>query len=381
MNILHIITGLEDGGAESALYRLCLNDPHDRHQVVSLTGAGKYGPLLQAQGIPVLSLDMARGRVSRRGLSRLWGLLRRSPVDVIQTWMYHSNLLGGLAARATGHRNVIWGIHHSDLGDGGTSGKTVMVARLCAHLSRAVPRHIICCAEKSARVHADFGYAPERLRVVPNGYDLSVFRPDAALRERCRSELGLTMAQPVIGFVARHDMLKDHANLLAALRLLRDLGHVPTCLLVGTGMSADNATLGAQIQQSGVADQLMLLGRRDDIPAVMNALDLHVMSSTSEAFPNVLAEAMASGTPCVSTDVGDAPDIIGPTGWIVPPRDPQALARAMAEALEAFGRPGTDWASRQRAARERVEQRFSIARMVEGYRAVWRNALPAVSAP
>lgn len=379
MNILHIITGLEDGGAESALYRLCLNDRQDRHRVVSLTGAGKYGPLLQARGIETLCLDMPRGRITRSSLAKLWRFLRASPCDIVQTWMYHANLVGGLVARMTRHRNIVWGIHHSDLGDGGTSARTVMVARLGARLSRLVPRHIICCAEKSARIHADFGYAPDRLRVVPNGYDLSVFRPDAALRERCRSDLGLTMTQPVIGFVARYDTLKDHANLLAALRLLRDLGHTPTCLLVGTGMDAGNAALQAQIKQAGVADQLVLTGRRDDIPAVMNALDLHVMSSTSEAFPNVLAEAMASGTPCISTDVGDAPDIVGPTGWIVPPRDPQALAQALAQALDALGRP--DWAARQQAARERVEQRFSITRMVEGYRAVWCDANPATSAP
>lgn len=368
---LHIITGLSDGGAEAVLYRLCAQDAGGRHSVISLTDAGKYGPLLEeALEVPVICLDMPRGRVTLSGLQRLWSALRTGKPDVVQTWMYHADLLGGVAARLAGRRNVVWGIHNTTLEPGKSRRSTMAVARVCAWLSGVVPRRIVCCAERSVTVHADLGYDRRRMRVVPNGYDLTVFRPDATAGAAVRRELGVDDNEALVGFVARHDPQKDHDTLLLALKALADRGLRPSCLLVGSGLDAANAPLVRRIDDLGLSGQVRLLGRRNDIPAVMNALDLHLMSSAfGEAFPNVLAEAMACGTPCVSTDVGDAAAIVGDTGWIVPPRDPAALAQAVALALQERGAPS--WARRRAAARERVETRFSIARMVDSYHAVW----------
>jgi len=367
--ILHIITGLGDGGAEAVLYRLCKQDQTARHKVISLTGAGKYGPLLEASGTSVLCLDMPRGRVTVSGFLRLWRDIRADRPDVVQTWMYHSDLLGGAAARLAGLSNICWGIHHTTLDPAVSPPSTILVAKACARFSRMIPRRILCCAEKSCEIHAELGYDEVRMAVIPNGYDLSVFQPDPAAGEALRTSLGLDAMAPVLGFVARFDPLKDHGTLLAALARLRAQGLRPTCLLVGTGMTADNPTLIEMINASGLGDQVQLLGRRSDIPAVMNALDLHVMSSISEAFPNVLAEAMACGTPCVSTDVGDAAVILGETGCIVPPRDPAALADAIANMLALRGTLG--WSERRAAAHQHVADHFSLERMIERYHRAW----------
>jgi glycosyltransferase involved in cell wall biosynthesis len=371
-NVFHIISCLEDGGAQAVLFRLCTQDAEDSHQVISLTGAGKYGPMLEARGIPVTSLDMPRGRVTLSGLWRLWRLLRAARPDAIQTWMYHANLLGGGIARLAGHRNIVWGIRHSTLIPGTSPRSTIWVAKLCAWLSRFVPRRIVCCAEKSRAVHAALGYDARRMCVIPNGYDLSLFQPDANAGATLRRDLGLAPEASVIGFVARLDPQKDHKTLLRALALLKEKGNCPICLLVGTDLDPANNALGAIIDALGLRDRIRLMGRRGDIPAVMNALDLHVMSSSfGEAFPNVLAEAMACGTPCVSTDVGDAAVILGDTGWIVPPRNSEALAEAIATALHELGGPNRN--VRRDAARRRVAEHFSIDRMVRSYRAAWRQ--------
>lgn len=369
MKVVHIITGLGDGGAEAALFRLCSLTSPDRHEIISLTDMGKYGSMLEALGAPVTCLGMSRGRMSLWGVPRLVAFLRHVKPDAVQTWMYHANLLGGVAARWAGQQNITWGLHQSDPTIEGTARKTVAVAKLGGYLSRAVPRHIICCARKAADVHAAFGYNSKIMHVVPNGYDLSVFRPDPEAGAALRAELGIDRERPLIGFVARYDPLKDHRNLLAALSLLKARGRAPLCLLVGSGMEEGNAELSGHIAEFGLNDTIRLLGQRNDIPAVMNALDLHVMSSSSEAFPNVLAEAMACGTPCVSTDVGDAAVIVGDSGWIVPPRDAMALADAIASALTMLDRP--DWGARKAAAREHVKANFSITRMVDNYRDIW----------
>lgn len=366
--VFHIITGLDDGGAEAVLYRLCARAVGDRHHVISLMDAGKYGPLLQKLGVRVTCLNMPKGRVTASGFWHLYRLLHQEMPVVVQTWMYHANLLGGVAAWLSGHRNIAWGIHHTELVPGRSPRSTIIVSQICALLSRIIPRRILCCAEQAISIHTLRGYAAERMVFVPNGYDLSAFRPNALSRTAIRSELSLG-SRPLIGFVARYDPLKDHNTLLQALGLLKAAGLQISCLLVGTGLDHENTELKDRIANLGLSDQVHLLGRRNDVPEIMSALDLHVMSSISEAFPNVLAEAMACGTPCVSTDVGDAATIIGDTGWIVPPRNPQALANAIVCALTELPLP--DWSMRRAAARQRIKSKFSIEQMVDSYRAVW----------
>jgi glycosyltransferase involved in cell wall biosynthesis len=175
--------------------------------------------------------------------------------------------------------------------------------------------------------------------------------------------------------VARFDPQKDHANLLAALSLLKERGVEYCCVFVGTGVDCANETLTQLISAAGLEKNVQLLGRRNDIPAVMNALDLHVLSSSfGEAFPNVLAEAMACGTPCVTTDVGDAALIIGETGWVVPPEDVGALANSIEKAIMLWqDQPG--WQKRKRACRKRVEDEFSLSAMVSAYRGAWGSSV------
>lgn len=372
MRVLHIITGLADGGAEAVLHRLITHDPQDEHHVVSLTGHGKYGPLLADAGVAVTALHMPRGRLTWHALRSLWRTLRQVRPDVVQTWMYHADLLGGVAASAQ-RLPVVWGIHNTTLEPGRSSRATMWVARACAGLSRRVPARIVACAEAAVRVHAALGYDEGRMVVIPNGYDLSRFRPDAPARARLRAVWGVANVVPLIGMVARFDPYKDHQNLLAALGILRQRGLAFRAVLIGTGVDDGNAALKAAIATEGLDGNVRLLGPMTDIPAVMNALDVHVLSSSAEAFPNVLAEAMACGTPCVATDVGDAALIVGEAGWVVPPRDAQALAAALEEALAAW-RDRAAWARRQADCRARIESQFAIGAMVQRYRAVWQEA-------
>lgn len=368
-SVLHIITGLREGGAEAVLYRLCTQDLGSHHHVISLGEGGKYAALLDKAGVPVTSLGMPPGRVTFAGLHTMWRAIRQIRPDVVQTWMYHANLLGGLVARLSGQRNICWGIRQTALHPGAISRQTILVSRLSARLSRWIPRLIICCAEEARKAHGEEGYDPARMLVIPNGYDFSAFQPDPVAGEALRSELGIDVSRRLIGFVARFHPFKDHDNLLQALALMRASAAQPTCLLVGSGMDRKNAELMESIEKLGLTDQVHLLGSRSDIPAIMNALDLHVMSSKVEGFPNVLAEAMACGTPCVSTDVGDAAAILGGTGRIVPPGNPDSLAAAISEMLTE--RASSDWPIHQEAVRRHVVDNFPLSRMLDSYRRVW----------
>jgi glycosyltransferase involved in cell wall biosynthesis len=217
--------------------------------------------------------------------------------------------------------------------------------------------------------------------VIPNGYDLSCFRPDFEMRATKRAQLSLTDDAAVIGSVGRDNPQKDYPNLLKALELLKARGYRFQCLLVGTGLGSNNVGLSQLVEQYGLSGYVQLIGRQTDIPAIMNALDIHVLPSAyGEAFPNVLNEAMACGTPCVTTDVGDAAFIVGKTGWTVPKRDPAALADALAAALDGMS-SAEEWQARANAARDRVVTHFSLERMADAYRVLWEELAEAPPTP
>lgn len=371
MKVLHVITGLNDGGAEAVLYRLITKSSEHTHIVVSLMDMGKYGPLLEGLGAKVFCLGMDQGKPSVRLFWRLVRIIRSEAPDVVQTWMYHSDLFGGLAARMAGVKKIFWGIHHSTLEKGKAKRTTIAIAKVLALLSHIVPERIVCCAKKSLEVHSDIGYTRNKLLVIPNGYDLSKFMVDEQSGSELRASLGVGPESFLLGKVSRYHPFKDHDNLLSALYELQLSGVDFKCLLVGRGLTGENRELVARVNELGLTDKVILAGQRTDIPAVMNALDLHVLSSSSEGFPNVLAEAMACGTPAISTDVGDAGEIVGDPALLCPPRNPKALSdlmRAMhAEWLE---RPD-DWAARRTGCVEHIKNNFSIERMVAAYEQCW----------
>ena len=373
MNILHIITGLTDGGAEAVLYRLCTHDKQNRHTVISLMDSGKYGALLEASGIAVYYLGMPRGRMTLAGLWRLWRLLHSERPDVVQTWMYHADFIGGIVARLARIPIVCWGMHNSNLEPGKSARSTILMVRVCAWLSHWIPHAIISCSAKAASVHQALGYARGKFTIIPNGYNIVEFAPDSEARAQLRREWGVSEKTILLGMVARYGPQKDHANLVNALRLIKHKKESFQCALVGTEMDANNHELCRLIENQGVRDNVLLLGQRHDIPGVMNALDIHVLSSGfGEAFPNVLAEAMACGTPCITTDVGDAAVIVGDTGWVVPPSNSELLANAISETIAEM-QDAEKWAVRRSMCRDRVVLNFSLERMVDNYHNVWRS--------
>ena len=202
-------------------------------------------------------------------------------------------------------------------------------------------------------MYAERGFDAAKLTVIPNGFDSSRFRPDPAARDEVRREIGVAPDAPLIGLVARYDPFKDHATFLRAAAALVRTRPDARFLLCGNRVDAGNAELVEQIASLGLAEHVRLLGPRRDVQRIYAALDVLAQSSISEAFPLVLGEAMASGVPCAATDVGDSALIVGDTGRIVPPRNPEALAGAWADLLadrprRAAGRSG--WRRGQRVA-------------------------------
>jgi glycosyltransferase involved in cell wall biosynthesis len=373
LNIVHIITGLNDGGAEAVLYRLCKFGHGNQQLVISLTGIGKYGPLLNDLGVKVIALNMSSNRPSLFAFIFLVKILKEKKPNVVQTWMYHADLLGGLAARIAGINSVVWGIRHSTFEPGISKLSIIWIVKLLAILSRWIPAKIVVCAQKSIHVHESLGYNRHKMVFIPNGYDLGHFRP--LLDTGLKYKLGFITDHsiPLIGMVARFDPQKDHLNLLDALEIMHRRGTPFQCILVGSGLDFSNEIIRKWISCRGLVDRVQLIGNRNDVVCIMNSLDLHILSSAyGEAFPNVVAESMACGTPCIVTDVGDAASIVGDSGWVVPPRDAFALAEAIVNALEET-KDLNKIKERRMRARNRIEFNFSIELMVNKYSECWQS--------
>ena len=330
IRILHLSAGLESGGAEIMLYRLLKAGDRSVFDpvVVSMTDKGTIGPWIEELGITVHCLGMTRGKVEPGRFWPLVGLIRRLKPQVLQTWMYHADLAGGLAARLAGGVPVCWGIHHTSLDPDKNKKSTILTARACALLADMLPARIVCCSESTKRIHVAMGYPVNRMTVVPNGFDLECFAPDKAVRRQVRNELGIPEDTPVVGLVARFDPQKDHRNFVsAAILLVRSLPET-NFVLCGDGIDDRNSVLTGWIRDGGLSASFHLLGERSDVPRLLQAFDVTGTSSASEAFPLVVGEAMACGIPCVVTDVGDSALIVGDTGLVVAAGNPEALANA-----------------------------------------------------
>ena len=372
ISIVYLTTCLEVGGAEMMLYKLLSRMDRTRFlpQVISLRDLGPLRDKIQSLGVPVRSLGMLPGRPNPVSLLRLAHWLRQDRPDVIQTWMYHANLIGGLAGKLAGGIPVAWGIHQSDLSSEGNRWLTLQTIKAGAYMSRWLPTRIVCCAEASWQAHAAVGYATEQMIVVPNGFDLCAFKPDPAARESVRAELQIPADAPIIGLVGRFHPQKDYHNFVQAAALLHC--HRPDVhfLLCGEDVTWYNCELTRWIQEAGITEHCHLLGRRADMARLTAAMDIATSSSFGEAFSNVIGEAMSCAVPCVVTDVGDSALIVGQTGRVVPPQNPQELANALRELVE-LGRKG-----RTRlgiAARGRIQEHFDLPDIVTRYQNLYQE--------
>lgn len=374
MRILHIITGLSTGGAERALYNLLSGGLAGRFDcaVLSLRDEGSTGAPIRALGVPVDTLGMRAGLPGALALLRLWRQVRAFRPDVIQGWMYHGNLAASLAARmAPGRPALAWNVRHSlyDLGHEKPLTRQVIRANRAAS---GCARAIIYNSHLSRGQHETFGFAGARGMVIPNGFDLGRLKPDPRATAAVRREFGMPDTAPVIGHVARFHPMKDHATFLrAAVEVAR---RVPDArfLLAGREVTPDNPAL-AGIVPPDLMGRFTFTGERDDVHRLMPAMDVFCLSSWSEAFPNVLGEAMACGVPCVTTDVGDSAAIVGETGLVVPPPDGAALARALTEMLE---KPTQERRALGRAARERIAANYSLDAITDRYARLYEGLMP-----
>jgi glycosyltransferase involved in cell wall biosynthesis len=365
--VAFIITGLGTGGAEVMLYKLLTKIDRQRFQpvVISLMDRGNFATPLEKLGIAVYSLEMKRGVPTPAILGQLMKIVNQVKPDVIQGWMYHGNLAAYfVSVFSSNNIPILWSIHHSIKSLELEKRMTILIIKICAYLSRFINK-VIFVSQKSKVQHEAIHYSYNNSCVIPNGFDVLSFQPSSKVRLDFRKELNLPENSTLIGLICRFHPMKDHVNFLEAAALLSQKYPDTQFVLAGTNVDQKNHFLCDKINLLGLEDKIHLLGERQDIPHIIPALDIMTMSSAyGEAFPLVIGESMSCGIPCVVTDIGDASWIVGDTGKVVPPKNPEALADAWQE-LILMGREAREKLGI--AARSRVIDSFSLDSIVAEY--------------
>lgn len=312
MKIVHVIIGLNVGGAELMLKRLVLHS-HQKgmfeHVVISLTELGVIGPTLREQGVEVYSLGMRSMLFVPSTLLKLRRLLKKIHPDVVQTWMYHADFLGGVAAKTVGVKNIIWGIRTTDVSQG-ASKLTVQLSKLCAKLSYYIPDTIVCAAHASKDYHIGIGYDTSKMIVIPNGFDLEALIATDKDGLEIRRQNNLSEDDIVIGSVGRFNPVKNQKLFIDVAALLIKERPNLKFMMVGRDNTAENQELMSWINDYKIIDSFRLLGQRDDIPKCLKAIDIFCLHSKTEGFPNVVVEAMIMKVFTVSSNVGEVNNLL-----------------------------------------------------------------------
>ena len=371
--ISHVITGLDRAGAQRVLSDLLLYRDKDRFdvEVVSLLPRRGLADEIEAMGIPVWAAGFRKDVSLPVQVAALHLHLARRRPDLVHTWMYHGDVIGGVAAKLTGPRTpVVWHLHHTTMDTERFKPSTRMLASTAARLSYRLPAKILACAESSRRVHVEGGYDPTKMVVIRNGVDVERFRPRAPDDRRwLHSLLGLAPSVRLVGLAARFHPQKDHGTFIAAARRLMADHKDVHFVLCGAGVESGNPAF-ADVLPTG---RFHLLGERPDVPQILAELDVSVLSSAAgEACSLVLLESMASGVPCVTTDVGDSAFLVGKTGKVVAPRDPGALASAIGALLNL---EPSERRALQAQARQRAEDSFPLTKVARAIEAVYDEVL------
>ena len=349
MKIFHIIIGLNTGGAELMLKRLIESHQSNssyHHSVVSLTTKGKVGVLLQEMGVEVHALGAHTALDIPRVFWQLVRLIRSERPYIVQTWLYHADLIGGLAAKLAGVRCILWGVRTTELRKG--SYVMIIIRKVLARLSYWIPNMIVVVAERAKQKHINLSYDASKMLVIPNGFNVQTFDVAPELVADFKQFASIKDDDFVIGCVGRLSQEKGQDIFIKSAGLI--LARFPEFkfLMVGRGLESTSQEMVSLIKKNARLKNFILLGERSDVSVCLRAMNVFCLPSRSEGFPDVLGEAMLSGIPCVSTDAGDASVLGGDDVPIARVDDHKDLAKKLIGIIE-----------KSQQEREKIGQRLS----------------------
>lgn len=381
--VLHFTPSVGGGGAEAMLCNLveAMHGGPWRNIIVAVKTGGDGCQAARMKKTADAFYDLDSPALLRPALfNKLRVIIQLEKPDVVQTWMHHADFVGGLAARLSGVKNIVWGIHSRSIfrWPGDSSLKFALFNAAIRAASRTLPQRIVSCSETAIQDHASMGFPRKKMAFIANGICTRRFQPSVEAGVEMRRRLRIALDAPVVGFVGRFHPVKNlELFFRAAAELQKRMPETRFVLCGGSAGMLDDKASGAY---HALPDRLAVrfVPFNSTTESLYPAFSVFSLCSESEALPMTILEAMACGVSCVTTDVGDCASVIADTGLVVRPGDPRALADGWEKMLGADAALRTSLSVR---ARERVVEHFSIAHAAAKYEQAYRLMLPPVSNP
>tara|TARA_B100001063_G_scaffold247203_1_gene291242 strand:+ start:874 stop:2019 length:1146 start_codon:yes stop_codon:yes gene_type:complete len=379
MKILHIINSLKKGGAEGNLYRLCVAQKKKYKNkiditIITLINNGYYENKLKAKGIKIISLGIDK-KIKIFGLikkiSKFRNIIVKKNQDIIQSWMYHSNFLTLFIPRQS-HNKIFWNIRHSELNFNISKKITILISIICGLSSRIVPKKIIYCSEKSIKFHENkHFYSKNKTSLIENGYSKKTYYPSNSLRFNFRKKKNIKKKNIIFGFAGRYAKQKNIDSLLLGFSKISNVHDNIYLYMAGKDINSQNQELINIVSRLNIKNKVFFINEQKNLVEFYNGIDVLILTSHSESFPNVIAEAMLCTTPVLSSNAGCSKKIIDKYGFVLSQNDYLSISKGIKKIINKLINQKLFWKSLKKNTRLQIINNFSIEKMAENYLRNW----------
>lgn len=379
MKVLHIINSLKKGGAEGNLFRLCLTQKKKYKKKIEITiltliGNGFYEKEMKKSGINIVSLGMEENKQLLnffKIILKFRNIVKKINPDFIQTWMYHSNFISLFISQKKKYR-IFWNIRHSELNFKISKKKTMLISMICGFFSNIVPYKIIYCSKKSRKFHEqNYFYSKIKSVLIDNGYSDKNYYPSNKLRLNFRKKNNIKNSDLVLGYAGRYAKQKNITSLLCAFSKLITKEKNIYLFMVGKEINLKNKELKKLVVYLNIKNKVFFLNEQKNLLDFYNGIDLLILVSHSESFPNVVAESMLCSTPVLSNDTGCAKEIINKYGFIISKNDDVTIIKNLKKIIKKIKSKNKKWKLIKKYTRSQIQRNFPLEKMSGKYFENW----------
>ena len=379
MKITHIINSLKKGGAEGNLYRLCkFNKKKYKDKIditiITLIDNGFYEDEIKKNGIKIFSLEINK-KIKffdfTKKILKLRKFIKKQNPDIIQSWMYHSNFITLFFPKIF-YNKIFWNIRHSELNTKISKKMTILLSIICGLFSKTIPKKIIYCSEKSIEFHENVHfYSKNKTVLINNGFSDKTYYSSKYLRSNFRKKNKIKRSDIILGFAGRYAKQKNITSLLLAFsKIMKNYKNV-YLYMVGKDINHQNKELTNYVFNLKIKNRVFFLNEQKNLLKFYNGIDMLVLSSHSESFPNVVAEAMLCSTPVLSSNAGCSKKIIKDYGFIMSNNNSQSIIHSLKKSINVFNNKKKRWRSLKKNSRLQIKKNFSIEKMANIYFQEW----------